>query len=128
MCSKTEFRTLICAQKRRRLKLQVLFCTKNYHTIGAIYTCGYYRKLDKTQNLPSNTDIIESYTRDGANSKWKVYKLTNVTIFVALLREIPMGCSDTVLPDRFRQLLNIRRNSRKPYKLCPFKALAFAWE
>ena len=45
------------------------------------------------------TDIVDFCTRERANTKWKVYKLTNLTIFASLLKEIPMGCKDTVLPE-----------------------------
>ena len=31
-----------------------------------------------------------------ANDKWKMYKLTNVTL---LLREVPMKCKDAILPE-----------------------------
>ena len=41
-------------------------------------------------------DIIDLCTRERANTKWKFYKLTNVTVFAALLKDIPMGCKDTV--------------------------------
>ena len=44
-------------------------------------------------------DIIDPCTRERANTKWKFYKLTNVTVFAALLKDIPMGCKDTVLPE-----------------------------
>ena len=37
--------------------------------------------LTKIKNLLSNTGIIESCTREPARTKWKIYKLTNGTIF-----------------------------------------------
>ena len=52
------------------------------------------KKLQKMDN-------IDLCTRERANTKWKFYKLTNVTFFAALLKDIPMGCKDTVLPDHF---------------------------
>ena len=45
------------------------------------------------------TDMIESCTKERSNTKWRFYKLTNLTIFAALLRDIPMGCKDAVLPE-----------------------------
>ena len=45
------------------------------------------------------TDVIDSGTKERANRNWKFYKLANVTIFAALLKEDPIGCNDTVLPD-----------------------------
>ena len=44
-------------------------------------------------------DINDLCTRERANTKWKFYKLTNVTVFAALLKDIPMSCKDTVLPE-----------------------------
>ena len=44
-------------------------------------------------------DIVDLCTRDRAKTKWKFYKLTNLTVFVALLKDVPMGCKDSVLPE-----------------------------
>ena len=59
------------------------------------------------------------------------FKLTNLTIFAALLRDIPMGCKDAVLPEsRLKNhtvnCLTFEKNRRKPYKdnLCLLRALA----
>ena len=41
-------------------------------------------------------DIIDLFIRERANTKWKFYKLTNVTVFAALLKDIPMGCKDSL--------------------------------
>ena len=43
-------------------------------------------------------DIIGLCTRERVNPKWNFYKLTNLTIFASLLKGVPMGCEDTVLP------------------------------
>ena len=56
--------------------------------------------------------------------------ITNVTIFAALLKNIPMGCPDSVLPEpllRHTQVNCLLSNKDKePYKdhLCLFRALA----
>ena len=42
-------------------------------------------------------DIVDLCTRERANLKWKFYKLTNLTVFAALLKDVPMGCEDSVL-------------------------------
>ena len=75
--------------------------------------------------------IIDLCTRERANTKWKFYKLTNVTIFAALLKDIPMGCKDTVLPEPLLKNHNVNcltfeKNTRQPYNdnLCLFRALA----
>ena len=57
-------------------------------------------------------------------------QVTNVRIFAALLKEVPMGCRETVLQDlplknRSVKCLNLEENTRKLYKdkLCLFRAL-----
>ena len=76
-------------------------------------------------------DIVDLCTRERANTKWKFYKLTNLTIFASLLKDVPMGCKDTVLPEPLLRncnvnCLNFERNTREPYNdnLCLFRALA----
>ena len=76
-------------------------------------------------------DIIDLCTRERANTKWKFYKLTNLTIIAALLKDIPMGCKDTVLPEPLLRNCNVNcltfeRNSSQPYNdnLCLFRAVA----
>ena len=44
-------------------------------------------------------DIVDICTRERANTKWKFYKLTNLAIFAPLLKDVAMGCEDTVLPE-----------------------------
>ena len=44
-------------------------------------------------------DIVDICTRERAKTKWKVYKLTNLTIFASLLKDVPMGCKDAILPE-----------------------------
>ena len=54
--------------------------------------------LEKIKNLMSNTDVIDLCTRERSTTRWIFYKLTEVTNFAALLKEVYMGCKDTVLP------------------------------
>ena len=76
-------------------------------------------------------DIVDLCTRERANTKWKFYKLTNLTVFVALLKDVPMGCKDSALPEPLLKNQNVNcfiyeQNTRKPTKdnLCLFRALA----
>ena len=85
----------------------------------------------KLKEILKKTDVIESCTKERSNTKWRFFKLINLTIFAALLRDIPMGCKDAVLPEsllrnRSINCLTFEKNTRKPYndKLCLFKALA----
>ena len=87
--------------------------------------------LTKLKNIVNQIDVIESCTRERMNTKWKFYKLTNLTVFAALLKDIPMGCRDAVLPDPLLKnhtvnCLTFEQNTRQPYNdnLCLFRALA----
>ena len=87
--------------------------------------------LSKIKTILSNSDVIEACMRERANTKWRFYKLTNFTVFAALLKEVPMGCKDAVLPEpllknRTVNCLTFEQNTRQPYNdnLCLFRALA----
>ena len=51
------------------------------------------------KNRMHKMDILDICTREKANTKWKLYKLTNLTIFASLLKDVPMGCKDAMLPE-----------------------------
>ena len=58
-------------------------------------------------------------------------KLTNLTVFTSLLKDVPMGCKDTVLPEPLLRNCNVNcltfeRNTRQPYNdnLCLCRTLA----
>ena len=53
----------------------------------------------KLKETLKKTDVIESCTKERSNSRWRFFKLTNLTILAALLKDIPMGCRDAVLPE-----------------------------
>ena len=53
--------------------------------------------LTKMKNPPSKSNEVDWCTRTRAKTKWKFYKLKNVKIFAALLKENLIGCKDTVL-------------------------------
>ena len=48
-------------------------------------------KLAQLKDFLNKTEVIESYSRERLNTKWRVYKLTNLTVFAALLKDVPMG-------------------------------------
>ena len=52
-------------------------------------------------------DIVDLCTRERTNTKWKFYKLTNLTVFAALLKDVPMGCKDSVLPEPLLKNQNV---------------------
>ena len=55
--------------------------------------------MAKMKKILKKTDVIESCTNETSNTKWRFFQLTNLTIFAALLRDIPLGCKDAVLPE-----------------------------
>ena len=52
-------------------------------------------------------DMVDLCTRERATTKWKFYKLTNLTVFAALLKDVPEGCKDTVLPEPLLRNQNV---------------------
>ena len=87
--------------------------------------------IAKLKESLKKTDVIESCTKERSNTKWRFFKLTNLTFFAALLRDIPMGCKDAVLPESLLKkhtinCLTFEKNTRKPYNdnLCLLRALA----
>ena len=44
-------------------------------------------------------DLVEQCIQERQNTKWRFKLITNVTIFAALLKNIQMGCPDSVLPE-----------------------------
>ena len=76
-------------------------------------------------------DIVDLCTRERSNTNWKFHKLTNVTNFASLLKDVPMGCKDTVLPEPLLRNCNVHcltfeRSTSQPYNdnPCLFRALA----
>ena len=48
------------------------------------------------------------YTRERAKTKWKFYKLTNLTLFAAILKDVPMRCKDSALPEPLLKNQNVK--------------------
>ena len=87
--------------------------------------------MAKLKKILMKTDKNESCTKERSKTKWRFFKITNLTIVAALPREIPMGCKDAVLPEFLLKnhtvnCLAYEQNTKKPYKdnLCLFRALA----
>ena len=65
------------------------------------------------------------------NTKWRFYKLTNLTVFAVLLKDVTIGCKNAVLPEPLLRkgtinCLTFEKSTRQPYNdnLCLFRALA----
>ena len=87
--------------------------------------------LAKLKEFLNQTDVIESCSRKKTNTKWRFYKLTNLTVFAALLKDVPMGCKNAVLPKPLLKnhtinCLTYEEITRQPHNdnLCLFRALA----
>ena len=87
--------------------------------------------MNKVKDTLDRSDLIGSCTHERPNTKWRFYKITNVTIFAALLKDIRMGCRDSILPEPLLRnptvnCLTFEENTRKPYNdnLCLFRAVA----
>ena len=63
--------------------------------------------MAKLKEILKKTDVIESCTKERSNTKWRFFKLTNLTIFAAILRDIPMGCKDAVLPESLLKIIQL---------------------
>ena len=76
-------------------------------------------------------DIVDFCTRERVNTKWKIYKPTILTVFASLLKNVHMGCKNTILTEPLFKnhtvnCLTFEKNTRQPYNdnLCLFRALA----
>ena len=81
---------------------------------------GNKDEMTKLKEILKKTYVIESCTKKRSNTKWRFFKLTNLTIFAALLRDLPMGCKDAVLPESLSKnhtvnCLTFEKITRKPY-------------
>ena len=87
--------------------------------------------LAKLNDFLNQTDVIGSCSQERTNTKWRFYKLTNLTVFAALPKDVPMGCKNAVLPKPLLKnhtinCLTFEESTRQPYNdnLCLFRALA----
>ena len=78
--------------------------------------------LKTLQNKVNKQNIIEICTQERQNTKWRFKLITNVTIFAALLKNVPMGCPSSVIPELL--LINHQVNclisdahTQQPYNL-----------
>ena len=85
--------------------------------------------LAKLKDIVNKTDVIESCSKGRMNTKWRFDKLKNLTVFIAWLKDVPMGWKDAVPPKPSLKnhpinLLTFEENTRQPYKdnLCFFRA------
>ena len=73
--------------------------TKNNVLLNRSKLVCTHDDLTKLKDFLNKTDVIESCSRERMITKWRFYKLTNLTVFAALLKDVPMGCKNAVLPE-----------------------------
>ena len=138
----TFFNTLKCAAK---VNLAIGFILKKIEDGGFRYFHAHenntpldrsklvctHDDLAKLKDFHNKTDVVESCNRQRMNTKWRFYKLTNLTVFAALLEDVPMGCKNAVSPEPLLKrctinCLTIEEKTRQPYNdnLCLFRAPA----
>ena len=74
--------------------------------------------MAKLKEILKKIDVIESSTKERSNTNCKFFKLTNLTIFAVILRDIGMGWKDAVLPESLPRnptviCLNYEQNTKK---------------
>ena len=104
------FNNLKCAA---RVNLAFRFKLENIEDGGCRYFYAHENKslldrstivctrdhLAKLKVFLNKADVIESCRRERMNTNWRLYYLTNLTVFAALLKDVPMGCNDAVSPE-----------------------------
>ena len=76
-------------------------------------------------------DFVDICTPKRTNTKWKLYKFTNLTFFSSLLKDVPMGYKDRVSAEALLKNRNVscrtfEKNTKQRYNgnPCFFRALA----
>ena len=87
--------------------------------------------LAKLKEFLNKTDVIESCSREKMNTRWRIYMLTNLTVFACNRRDVPTGCKNAVLPELLLvnhtiNCLKFEENARQLYteNMCLFRATA----
>ena len=129
MCSISELAFGFILKNKEDGGLRYLYAHENNTLLDRSKLVCTRDDLAKLKVFRNKADVIESYSRETMNTKWKFYRLTNLTVFSALLKDVPMGCKDADLPGHLLKngtinCLTYEENTRQPYnKLCLFCAL-----
>ena len=100
------FINLICAGK---VNMAFRFILKNIEDGGYAHenntlldrsklVCSH-EELAKLKDFLNKTDVIKTYSREKMKTIWRFYNLRNLAVFAALLKDVPMGCKNAVLPE-----------------------------
>ena len=131
MCSKSESGFWLHFEKFRRWRFRYFYAHENNTPLDRSKLVCTHDDLAKLKDLLDKIDVIESCSRKRMNTKWTFYRLTNLTVFAALLKDVPMGCKNAVLPEPLLRngtinCLTYEEYTRQPYNdnLCRFCAPA----
>ena len=87
--------------------------------------------LAKLKDILNLSDVVESFSRERLSTKWRLYNLINLTVFVALLKDVPTVCKDADLPEPLLKnhtinCLTFEEITSQPHNdnLCLFQAVA----
>ena len=113
----SEYRYFYAHENNTLFDKSLLLCTK--------------ADLTTKQNKVNKQDIIEICTQERQNTKWQFKLITNVTIIAALLKNVPVGCPDSVIPEPLLRNNHVNcliwnQDIKQPHNdnLCLFRALA----
>ena len=72
--------------------------------------------LAKLKDFLNQTDVIESCSREKTNKK-EVLQVDKLTVFAALVKDVPMGCKNAVLPEPFLKNCTINSTVSRKKKI-----------
>ena len=99
--------TLVLRNVEDGMYLSVYAHENNLLLERSLLTANKEDMLELQQKL-DHLNIVELSTRERYSTKWKLLFTTNKTIFAALLKSVPVGCEDSLLPPKL-----IRRSDVK---------------
>ena len=107
------------------------YAHENITLLDGSKTVCTHDDLAKLKIIVNKSDVIKSCSKETLSTKWRFYKLTNITVPAALLRDVLMGCKNAVLPEPLLKYhtincLAFEEDTRQPYNdnPCLFRGLA----
>ena len=79
--------------------LKYFYAHKNKTLLDRSKLVCTHDDLAKLKDFLNQIDVIESCSGERMNTKWKFYKLTSLTVVAVLLKDVPLGCKNAVLPE-----------------------------
>ena len=131
MCSKNQSSFWFPFEKYRRRRFRYFYAQENNTLLDRSKLVCTHDNLAKLNSFLNKTVFIESSSQERMNKNWRYYNLTNLTVFAALLKDVPMRCKNAVLAEPLLKnctinSLTYEENTKQPYNdnLCLFRALA----